>query len=86
MENNFHKSTIYKCLIQIASFSIFLIQQTAKPYYSEQFDFINIYPSTVVICYSEVRLRLQHKFISTVAVGTNKVHIATMMVFFQNAH
>lgn len=62
------------------------MQQTAKPYYSEQFDFINIYSSPVVICYSEVRLCLQHKFISTVAVGTNEVHIATLMVFFQNAY
>lgn len=62
------------------------MQKTAKPYYSEQFDSINIYPSPVVICYTEVRLCLQHKFISTVPVGTNEVHTVTLMVFFQNAH
>ena len=74
------------CLIKIASFSIFLIQQTAKPYYFEQFDAINIYPSSAMICYIEVGLSLQRKFISTVAAGANRLHIVTLMVFFQNAH
>lgn len=36
----------------------------AKPYYSEQSDIMNIYPSVLMICYSKVRLCLQHKFIS----------------------
>lgn len=80
--NNFHKSNAYKCLIQIASFSIFLTQQRAKPYYTKQFDIINIYPSPVVIWYGEVRLCFQHKFISTGAVGTHEIHIVTLMMFF----
>lgn len=84
--SNYHKITIYKYLIQIASFSIFLMQQTGKSYYPEQFEMINIYLSSVVICYREVSLCLQHKFISTVEAGANEVRIVTLMMFFKNAH
>lgn len=62
------------------------MQQTAKPYYPEQSEIINIYLSSLVICYGEVRLCLQHKFISAVEVGANEIHIVILMMFFQNAH
>lgn len=62
------------------------MQRTAKPYYPEHSEIINIYLSSVVICYREVRLCLQCKFISAVEVGANEVHIVTLMMFFQNAH